>query len=91
MQPWILEQVAHEHRRDLLAKADRWRLAHARSVESLEITPATLLAATPAKAAAARPTPSGLSRIWMRRRTEQVQCGDAAAATTVTSAARYAS
>ncbi len=89
MQPWILEQVAHEHRRDLLAQADRWRLIHAKPVESPEVNSATLRAATPAKATAARPTSWSMSRIWMRRRTERGQCGDAAPASA--SAARYAS
>src|SRR5262249_45919799 len=28
--PWMLEQMAYEHRRDLLAAADRWRLSSRR-------------------------------------------------------------
>ncbi|HUJ64467.1 MAG TPA: hypothetical protein VLX59_02950 [Acidimicrobiales bacterium] len=28
MHPWMLEQVASEHRRDLLGQASRWRFLH---------------------------------------------------------------
>jgi hypothetical protein len=28
MHPWMLQQVAEEHRRDLLDQAGRWRLLH---------------------------------------------------------------
>jgi hypothetical protein len=80
MQPWILEQVAREHRRDLLAQADRVRLVHRQSAQA----PKTVGTATPTAGASAI---AGLSRIWLRRRAGRAQCGDAAA----TSAARYAS
>jgi len=80
MQPWILEQVAHEHRRDLLAKADRWRLIHRQSVgspERVDVSPS--------------PAGSALSRIRLRRRGEQIACANAATNTVASATARYAS
>jgi hypothetical protein len=83
MQPWILEQVAYEHRRDLLAKADRWRLTHRRSAGAP--AEAAVSAGGPA-ALVARP---GLGWIWSTRRAEREMGGDAA--TTNPATAGYAS
>jgi hypothetical protein len=78
MQPWMLEQVAYEHRRDLLAKAEQWRTIPRRPIAS----PATPDAAVPTAASVARP---GLGWLWSGRRTERAICTDAGA-TTVTPA-----
>jgi hypothetical protein len=34
MHPWMLQQVAEEHRRDLLDQAGRWRTFHRRAASS---------------------------------------------------------
>jgi hypothetical protein len=34
MHPWMLQQVAAEHRRDLLDQAGRWRLLHRQAPSS---------------------------------------------------------
>ena len=34
MHPWMLQQVAEEHRRDLLGQEDRWRLLHRQAARS---------------------------------------------------------
>jgi hypothetical protein len=34
MHPWMLQQVAEEHRRDLLDRAGRWRLSHRQPASS---------------------------------------------------------
>ncbi len=34
MHPWMLQQMADEHRRDLLDQAGRWRLLHRQAASS---------------------------------------------------------
>ena len=41
MHPWMLQQVAYEHRRDLLDQAGRWRLLHRQAARSRTAQPAS--------------------------------------------------
>jgi hypothetical protein len=41
MHPWMLQQVAEEHRRDLLDHAVRWRLLHRHATSSSSSVQAT--------------------------------------------------
>jgi hypothetical protein len=99
MNPWIHEALAHQHRQEFLAQADRRRsfrrAAHqetsAPSAQAAERASAPILTLQPAGSTAvssAASAPAGLSRILRGRRAERIIKDEASAATVTTAPAR---